>query len=126
MGMLIGFLTSLALSIVLALSVTRVLSRPLGELLVELCGNARRARFWAAFSSVALVLGSMLGALFSIPGESRTAWEGAAGLRTMLVGMRSSLFLLLAVIAVLGFVMLSGISRAAEAGARRERKKAGG
>jgi hypothetical protein len=107
-----GYVSSLFLTIAIALVVAFVLRRPLGELLVELCGNERRARFWAAFTSITLVLGSMLGTLLSIPGVGEPAWDGVGGLRGLLVGLRSGTFLMLTVIAVMGFVMLVGISRA--------------
>ena len=107
-----GFVSSLFLSIALAIVVALILRRPLSGLLVELCGNARRARFWSAFSTVALVLGALLGALFSIPESGEAAWEDAAGVRALLLGLRSSTFLLLAVISAMGYVMLKGISRA--------------
>lgn len=115
-----GYLSSLFLSVAIALVVALVLRKPLGELLVELCGNQRRARFWAAFTSITLVLGAMLGTLLSIPGGSEPAWDGLAGLRGMLVGLRSGTFLLLLVIATMGFVMLIGISRVPAAKALEE------
>ena len=117
-----GYLSSLFLSVAIALVVALVLRKPLGELLVELCGNQRRARFWAAFTSITLVLGAMLGTLLSIPGVGEPAWDGLAGLRGMLVGLRSGTFLLLLVIATMGFVMLIGISRLPAAKALEEQR----
>ena len=50
MSQVFGFVASLARSIALAAGVTLVLRRPLGELLVELCGNERLRPFAAGLA----------------------------------------------------------------------------
>jgi hypothetical protein len=46
------FLSGLAVTVLASLAVVAYLRQPLANLLVELCGNERRAGFWTAFSAV--------------------------------------------------------------------------
>jgi hypothetical protein len=48
--------SGLAVTLAAALTVVRYLHEPLRKQLQELCGNAERAEFWTAFSSVTVVL----------------------------------------------------------------------
>lgn len=50
------FACGLILTAAVALTVVRYLHGPLKKQLQELCGNAERAEFWAAFSKVTVVL----------------------------------------------------------------------
>jgi hypothetical protein len=52
----IAFLMALALTAVASVLVVIYLRRPLLRILCDLCGTQERARFWAAFSHVLLVL----------------------------------------------------------------------
>jgi hypothetical protein len=77
--------------------VARYLSRPLQNILVELCGNEERATFWSAFSSVAL---GTVPVIFAIacrpaPGPSAPAvFELADQLKWGLIGMMGTLLVL--------------------------------
>jgi hypothetical protein len=46
----------IAITILVAFGVVAYLNRPLRKQLLELCGNAERAAFWAAFANVTVVL----------------------------------------------------------------------
>ncbi len=71
------------------------LKNSLRALLVELCGTPDRARFWLAFSNVALVLVLLIFTLSSEPeiGPGRTAlFELAAEFKNALIGLLLALF----------------------------------
>lgn len=109
-----ALLSSLALSIALALVVVATMRRPLADLLVELCGTERRARFWTAFTALTLVLTAFFGVLTTLPGPTAPVWEGAEGVRTLLVGLRASTLALLLTCIATAFTLLLGIWRAEE------------
>jgi hypothetical protein len=109
MTALTALLSSLALSIVFALMVVLALRRPLADLLVELCGTERRARFWAAFTALTLVLTAFYGTLTTLPGPTAALWEGAESVRTLLVGVRASTLALLLTCVATAFTLLLGI-----------------
>ena len=50
------FIAGLATTLAISIGVARYLSFPLKKQLLELCGNADRAEFWAAFSNATLTL----------------------------------------------------------------------
>jgi hypothetical protein len=69
------FLIGTGASLTVALLVVKYLRRPLEAVLADLCGTADRARFWTAFSCVALLVMPLIFALDARPeGEA-----GAAG-----------------------------------------------
>jgi hypothetical protein len=57
------FICGLAITLLVSLAVVVYLKSPLQRILIQLCGNAERAAFWSAFSSVAI---SIVPALFAI------------------------------------------------------------
>lgn len=106
-----AFSTSLVLVVLLALVVVLVLRRPLSELLIELCGNNRRARFWTVFAALGLVLASVECSLLTMPGPRSDVWADLPGLRVLLSGLRSGVMGLLVGFGGLGFVLLISIAR---------------
>lgn len=56
-----------------ALTVVAYLNKPLHQLLIELCGTAERAAFWAAFSNVALVVTPLIFAATCTPSARQPA-----------------------------------------------------
>lgn len=120
MNPLTAYLTGIALVVCLALATMVFLRRPLRALLVELCGNERRAGFWLSFFGLAVVLTTAFGVLTAMPVPSATLWRDAQGARVALEAVRSGLFGLIAVLAVLGCALLTGVRRYEE----RERRAA--
>jgi len=57
------FLIGVGMTLVFALLVVAYLRPHLQRILVDLCGNEERARFWAAFSNVILLLTPLIGAM---------------------------------------------------------------
>lgn len=107
----LAFVTSLVLVALLALFVIRVLRRPLADLLAELCGNDRRARFWTVFVGIGIVLASLECALIVMPGNASTVWTGLQEVRVLLSVLRAGLFGLLVGFGALGVVLLVSIGR---------------
>ena len=65
------YVTSLAASLLLSLSVVFYLRKPLYRLLVEVCGTPDRARFWMHITNLSFVLTAMMMALTYQPFEDR-------------------------------------------------------
>lgn len=61
------FLIGLTLALGMALTVAAYLRAPLNKLLLELCGTAERAAFWAAFAQISVVLVPVMFALHQAP-----------------------------------------------------------
>jgi hypothetical protein len=106
-----AFFTSLGLVVALSLVVVWVLRRSLSELLTELCGNDRRARFWTVFSVLGVVLMSVECALLSLPRASARYWSDVPELHLLFSGVRAGVFGLLMSFAILGSVLLLGVLR---------------
>ncbi len=104
------FLSGVGGSALVALGVAIYLRPHLKSILSELCGTSERARFWVAFSNVALVLFPLIFALNNWPDrESRASaiLEIGTQLKWALIG-------LVAAVLVLGFVIGSFIARSAK------------
>lgn len=110
MNALGGFLASTTAVLALALLTMTILRRPLNALLIEVCGNESRARFWSVFTAVTIVLVAMLGMLFSLPLAEEKLWAEIPLFPLILSGFRMSLFFLLSALGVLGFVLLLSIN----------------
>jgi hypothetical protein len=106
-----SFAAGLAAVAVLALLAVAAMRRSLGELLVELCGNERRARFWSVFTALTLILFSIEGALLVLPSRSSQAWQELPGLYDLLASLRAGVFGFLCALGGLGFVLLIGVLR---------------
>ncbi len=89
------FLTGVSLTALACVGTLAYMKASLRALLVELCGTSDRARFWLAFSNLALVLVPLVFALSSEPeiGPGRTAlFELAIELKNALIGLLLTLF----------------------------------
>lgn len=89
------FLYGLLVTMLASLGVVVYLHKPLHKLLVELCGNDRRAEFWTAFSVVTVGAVPVIFALACRPSADRPALiEIAYQLEWGLIGMVLSVLLL--------------------------------
>ena len=103
------FLCGLAVTGVASLAVVVYLRQPLETLLVELCGNERRAEFWTAFSAITIGSVPLIFALACRPTMdpgTPALLEIAAQLEWGLIGMVISVL-------VLGWILGRFILRAA-------------
>jgi hypothetical protein len=103
----------LALATTLAVVSVLLLGRPLHSLLVELCGNEARARFWLVMASLLIVLMTLFGVLVSLPllpphAQSISGDERIG--REMLAAVRMGIFGLLVALGALSFVLLLAIN----------------
>jgi hypothetical protein len=88
------FLLDLVLTVIVSLGMLSYLSKHLRVLLVELCGTTERARFWLAFSNIALILVPLILALDYRPefGANKVIiFEIAAQLKCALTGFAVTL-----------------------------------
>jgi hypothetical protein len=88
------FLLDLVLTVIFSIGLLSYLNKHLRILLVELCGTAERARFWLAFSNVALILVPLILALDYRPeiGPGKVViFEVAAQLKYALIGLALTL-----------------------------------
>ncbi|HEX6884840.1 MAG TPA: hypothetical protein VF530_15805 [Planctomycetota bacterium] len=108
--MLNALLVSLLLTSVFALLLVLFLRRPLHGLLVELCGNEPRARFWSAYWGATLVLAALFGLLASAPLGQEEAWGDSQAVPLVLSGLRASLFAVLLVLGMLALVLVRSIA----------------
>ena len=73
MNAVLTFLAGVIITVASALLVVLYLRGPLTGILVDLCGAAERARFWAAFSNITLTLVPVIFALSYRPGSGSLA-----------------------------------------------------
>ena len=89
------FITGLVLTAGVSLSVVTYLRVPLHSMLVELCGNANRARFWTAFSNITVTAMPVILAMQYGPvGGTSPVFELANQLKWGLIGLVISVVLL--------------------------------
>lgn len=93
------YLSAVALTLIASVVVVLLLRRPLQLLLVDLCGTATRAGFWAAFTNVTLVLAPLIGAMHRRPSGGEPAFELAAQLEWALGGLLASVLVVGVVLA---------------------------
>ena len=67
------FLIALALTLLMSTLIVLALWRPFYDLLVDLCGTERRARFWRCYSAVMLVLVPLAAVMLLGRAEGRAA-----------------------------------------------------
>jgi len=103
-----GFSASLAL--ILALLIVVCLRRSLDALLAEVCGTHGRARFWTVFSSIGLVLATLLGMMSSFPLDEGSEWAAYPRIALALAAFRIGLLFLFFALGGLGFSLLIGIA----------------
>ena len=111
MNVFIGFLVSAALALPLAIAVVLFSRNALYELLVELCGNGARARYWALFSGLFLTLSTLYGVLVSLPDNASTLGTDFPGLSTGVSSFRAGVLGLLLALGCIAMVMVLGIHR---------------
>ncbi len=100
------FLCGLGVTALASLLVVFYLHSHPRSILIDLCGTAERAKFWAAFTNVAFLLVPLIFALnySPEPGPHSTMLQIAAQLKAALIG-------LVVTILVVGFVLARFISR---------------
>jgi hypothetical protein len=112
------YVATLVITVVASLAVVLVLRPSLQRLLIDLCGTENRASFWSAFSTVALVLAPLLGAMHRRPDAGGDAvFELAAQLEWALGGLLAAVLLVGAVLArsIVAFERQRSVARRAEA-----------
>jgi len=95
------FACGLAISLLTALLVVRYLHDPLRTQLSELCGNAGRAEFWTAFSTVTVILTSVIFAMLVDP----PAGTGTPPLLAIINQLRWGLIGLVVSVLILGWIL---------------------
>lgn len=103
------YVCGLLMTLAAASAVVIYLRSPLEKILIELCGTAERARFWASFSNVTLIAVPMIFAMQYRPETTApvsVVFELADQLKWGLIGVVLS-------IAVLAWVLSRFIPRAA-------------
>jgi hypothetical protein len=118
MNPVVAILTSVVLSSALSVAIVLPLRQPLFNLLVELCGNAARAQFWAVFSVLFTVLSTLLGVLASLPVSDGSLNEYRAMVLTLTSFRAGVMGLILALVAI-AFILLGAIRRNDEVESRR-------
>lgn len=106
----IGVITAAAIGI----TIVTYMRRPMLDILIELCGNEVRARFWVVFSQVMLVLVPVIFAMQSsleIGTETPLAVQFATQIKWALIGLACSLAALGAVMGKAILVFPQGVPR---------------
>jgi len=107
------FLTGVGAATAASAAVVAYLRRHLESILTDLCGTVERARFWAAFSNVTLILVPLIVAMDYRP-EAR---HGAGVVLEMGTQLKYVLIGLVVTVVLLGIVISSFIPRSRPAGA---------
>lgn len=115
MNGLIAIFTGLALAIGLACLVVLILRGSLYALLVELCGSESRARFWQAYTTVAMLVGTLAAALVGMPGGVPRGPDGAARALDALEIFRAGTVGLLLALGFVAFTLVHSITREVDA-----------
>jgi len=111
MTTLTALLLSAVLTTVFAILLVSFLRRPLHVLLIELCGNESRARFWSVYWGAMIVLAALFGLLVSAPIGRTESWAESPAVPVVLTGLRASLCAVLLVLGLLALVLLRSIAR---------------
>ena len=111
MTTLSALLLSALLTTAFAFLLVFFLRRPLHVLLIELCGNEARARFWSVYWGAMIVLAALFGLLVSAPLGEVEAWSESPAVPLVLTGFRASLSAVLLVLGFLAVVLLRSIAR---------------
>jgi len=111
MNTLFAVLLAATLATGFALILVLFLRRPLHVLLLELCGNEARARFWSVYWSALLVLAALFGILLAAPLDEVGLWMANPSAPLVLSGFRASLCAVLLVLGALALVLLRSIAR---------------
>jgi hypothetical protein len=118
MNLGMAVMASVAFPSALAVAVVLLLRRPLFNLLVELCGNAARAQFWAAFSVLFMVLSTMFAVLASLP-VTDGSFAAHREMVLTLTSFRAGVMGLLMALVAIAFILLGAIRKYDEIDARR-------
>jgi uncharacterized membrane protein len=114
----VAMLAGVVLPSALSVAIVLFLRQPLFNLLVELCGNAARAQFWAVFSVLFTMLSTVFGVLASLPGSDGSLAE-YRGLVLALTLVRAGVLGLLMALVAIAFILLAAIRKYDEADPRR-------
>ena len=104
-----SFLLVLCLITILASIVVFAIRKPLGQILVEICGNQNRGQFWQVFSYVFLILSALTAALLFPPDLSGGADGSVNSFSVFLRSFRAGVFGILLSLSAIGFVMMQAI-----------------
>lgn len=110
MSLPIAIVLSATLATAFAVAMVLLLRRPLHVLLVELCGNEARARFWSVYWAALIVLTSLFGLLVAAPLGQTERWTESPGMSLVLTGFRASLGAVLLTLGALALVLLRSIA----------------
>jgi len=111
MNVFIGFLVSAALTMALAVTIVLYSRKAMYELLVELCGNGARARYWTLFTGLLLTLSSLYGVLVSLTDRDARLGADFPGISAGVSSFRAGVLGLLLALGAIGIVMVLGIHR---------------
>jgi hypothetical protein len=109
MNTLVAITLAAALATAFALVLVLFLRRPLHGLLLELCGNEARARFWSVYWAAICVLAALFGLLVAAPLGEVGRWAASPAAPLVLTGLRASLCSVLVVLGLLALVLLRWI-----------------
>ena len=111
MNVFTGYLISAVIAMALAVTIVLFSRKALYELLVELCGNGARARYWSIFSGLFLVLCTLYGVLVSLPNVDSALGVQFPGLAAGLSSFRAGVLGLLLAFSGVAIVLVLGIHR---------------
>jgi hypothetical protein len=111
MNIYIAYLISALSALCLAMAIVLISRKALGQLLVELCGNDARARYWTLFCGLFLVLCTLYGVLAELPAGDARSSAGFPGLLAGLLGFRAGVLALLLAFMGTALVLVVGIHR---------------
>jgi len=111
MNIFIGFLVSAVLTMALSVTIVVYSRKALYELLVELCGNGARARYWTLFTGLLLTLSALYGVLVSSTDTDSRLGVDFPGIATGVSSFRAGVLGLLLALGAIGIVMVLGIHR---------------
>ena len=111
MTIYIAFLISAILALCLAMTIALISRNALNQLLVELCGNEARAKYWTLFCGLFLVLCTLYGVLAEMPAGDPRSGNGFPGLLAGLLGFRAGVLALLLSFMSTALVLVIGIHR---------------
>ncbi len=95
------YLIGIGITVCVSLLVTIYLKLHLKKILTDLCGTEIRANFWAAFSSITMMLVPLIFAMFHNPQTGKAA----SGFFDVIEQFRMALIGLIATVVFLGFVI---------------------
>lgn len=111
MNVFVGLFVSAALAVTIAVVIVLYSRKAMYELLVELCGNGARARYWALFTGMFLTLSTLYGVLVSLPDSASRLNADFPGLSAGVSSFRAGVLGLLLALGCIAVVLVLGIHR---------------